>query len=245
MIAALLHNATLTALFLLATAGAAAATPIAGSGNLRTETRPVTGFTGIALALPGRVDLTLGEREALSISADDNLLAEIETVVEHGVLKIRWRDRIHVSRIKSIRIAVTTKSIDSLAISGSGDIVAAALRTGDLKVGISGSGDVKLPALAAAALSVSIGGSGDFSADGKVDSLAANIAGSGEIKAGRLAAQSVKIAVAGSGDALVWARDELYVTVAGSGDVRYYGDPAVKRVVVGSGSVKRLGATPA
>lgn len=245
MIAALLRNRTLAAFFLLAAAGAAAATTIAGSGNLRTETRAVTGFTGIALALPGRVDLTLGGREALSISADDNLLAEIETVVESGVLKIRWRDRIHVSRIKSIRIALTAKAIDSLAISGSGEIVATSLRAGDLKVAISGSGDVKLPALTAAALNVSIGGSGDFSADGKADSLTANIAGSGEVKAGRLAAQAVKISVAGSGDAIVWARDELHVNVAGSGDVRYYGDPAVKRTVVGSGSVKRLGSAPA
>ena len=245
MIAAVLRSTAFTA-FLAFTAGTAAAWgTLVGSGNLQTESRAVSGFTGIGLSIPGRVEITQGDRESLSITADDNLLAEIETVVERGTLKIRFRNSTSVSRIKQIRIAITAKAIDSLTVSGSGDIVAASLRTGELKVAISGSGDVKLSALTATAVTVSIGGSGDFSADGKADSLTANIAGSGDVKAGKLAAQSVKVSVAGSGDAVVWARDDLNVSVVGSGDVRYYGDPSVQRSIVGSGSVKRLGATPA
>ena len=245
MIAAVLRRFAFTALLALMAGSAAAWGTLIGSGKVQTESRAISGFTGIALSLPGKVELTLGDRESVSISADDNLLAQIETVVERGTLKIRFRDATNVSRFKQIRIAITAKSIDSLAVKGSGDILAPALRVGELKVAISGSGDIKLTALSATALSVSIGGSGDFSADGKADSLTANIAGSGEIKAGKLAAARVKVSVAGSGDATVWARDDLSVNVAGSGDVRYYGDPTVQRSIVGSGSVKRLGATPA
>ena len=245
MIAAFVRQFAFSALLVFIAGTAAAWGGITGSGNVQTESRAVSGFTGIALSLPGKLELTLGERESVSISADDNVLPEIETVVERGTLRIRFRGAADVSRFKQIRITVVAKAIDSLAVKGSGDILAPSLRAGELKVAIAGSGDVRLPALSATALSVSISGSGDFSADGKADSLTANIAGSGDIKAGKLAAQRVKIAVAGSGVAVVWARDDLSVNVAGSGDVRYYGDPSVQRAIVGSGSVKRLGATPA
>ena len=245
MIATLLRKTTFTALLLLAAGGAAAMGSLTGSGKLATEARVASGFTGIALALSGRVDVTQGDKESVSVTADDNLLPEIETVVEGGVLKIRWRDRVNITHSSSIRIAVTAKSIESLAVGGSGDIVSAALRARDLKVSIGGSGNVRLYSLTAAALTVSIGGSGDFTGEGAADSLTANVAGSGNIKAGRLAAQNVKVSVAGSGDATVWAKGDLNVSVAGSGDVKYYGDPAVKRAVVGSGSVKRLGTAPA
>jgi Putative auto-transporter adhesin, head GIN domain len=244
MIATHLRRFAFTTLIALV-AGSAAAATIAGSGNLQTEARAVSGFTGIALSVPGRVEVTMGERESFSITADDNILPHIETVVERGMLKIRWRDHVNVSRVKSIRIAITAKALDALNVGGSGDIVGTSLRTGDLKVNIGGSGNVKLPGLTAAALSVSIGGSGDFSGDGKAETLTANIGGSGDVKAGRLAVQGAKISVAGSGSTTVWAKNELTVNVAGSGSVRYYGDPVVTRAVVGSGSVRRLGATPA
>jgi Putative auto-transporter adhesin, head GIN domain len=245
MIATLIRKTTFAALLVLAAGSAAAMGSITGSGKMATEARSASGFTGIALALSGRVDLTQGDKESVSITADDNLLPEIETVVEGGVLKIRWRNRVNITHSTSIRIAVTARSIESLAVGGSGDIVSTALRARDLKVSIGGSGNVRLSSLSAAALSVSIGGSGDFSGEGSADSLSASVAGSGNIKAGRLAAQNVKVSVAGSGDATVWAKGDLNVSVAGSGDVKYYGDPAVKSAVVGSGSLKRLGTAPA
>ena len=245
MIANLFRTTPFTALLLLAAGAAAAMGSITGSGKLATEARGASGFTGIALAISGRVEVTQGDKESVSVTADDNLLPEIETVVEGGVLKIRWRNRVNIMHSTSIRIAVTAKSIETLAVGGSGDIVSAALRTRDLKVSIGGSGNVRLSSLTAAALTVSIGGSGDFTGEGTADSLTANVAGSGDIKAGRLATQNVKVNVAGSGDATVWAKGDLNVSVAGSGDVKYYGDPTVKSAIVGSGSLKRLGSAPA
>src|SRR5471032_2380359 len=54
----------------------------------RRETRPVTGFTGIALSAPINVELVQGDIESLVLEGDEAELAEIETVVEQGVLKI-------------------------------------------------------------------------------------------------------------------------------------------------------------
>ena len=72
----------------------AAAETLAGSGRLVTETRAVSGFTGISLAMPGHVEVTQGDTESLTVTADDNVLPLIETVVETAsACVIRWRDR--------------------------------------------------------------------------------------------------------------------------------------------------------
>lgn len=210
----------------------------------RKDTRNVAGFSALALDAPIDVDIVQGEAESLVLEGDEERLADIETVVEDGTLKIRMRARTHPWGHSKVRAHVAAKTLDRLAISGSGDIRAASLHAKDFAVSISGSGDVRIGALAAERLRVAISGSGDVSVAGKVERTDASIAGSGDLKAARLESREAKVSIAGSGDATLWARDSVQVSVLGSGDVGYYGDPSVQKSVMGSGSVKRLGAAP-
>lgn len=226
----------------LALMGAVAALAVSAA-DLR-ETRAASGFTAIGLAAPVNVDVVQGDAEGLVLEGDDKALAELETVVESGTLKIRPRSRKDVPGMSKVKVHVSARTIDGLRISGSGDIFAAALRAPTLKIAVSGSGDVRIGELDATTLDVSVAGSGDVLVGGKADTLSTSIAGSGDVKAGKLAARTAKVSIAGSGDVTVWAREHLSVSVVGSGDVRFYGDPDVKRSIMGSGSVRRLGATP-
>jgi hypothetical protein len=217
---------------------------VTGSGVSKTETRNVSGFTGIGLSVSGKVEIRQGNTEGLTITGDDNIVPLVETVVEGSTLKIRWADRNMSASFKELKIVVDAKTIESLSIAGSGDIRMDTLKTSKLKTSIAGSGDLLIKALDADSTTVSISGSGNFNVSGKTNSFEASIAGSGDVKAARLEANNVKISVAGSGDAAVWAKEALKVSVAGSGDVKYYGDAKVSSSVAGSGSVKRLGAAP-
>jgi len=208
------------------------------------ETRPVSGFTGISLAAPINVQLVQADAESLVLEGDEATLAEIETVVEQGVLKIRTRSSFDSRHMSKARALVTAKTIESLRISGSGDIKAALLRSADLKLAIGGSGDIRIGALAASSVDVSVAGSGDVEVGGKADTVSTSVAGSGDVKAGRLEARDATIKIAGSGDVAVWAKQSLSVKIVGSGDVRYYGDPAVTQTILGSGSLRRAGASP-
>jgi hypothetical protein len=188
------------------------------------EARQVPGFNGISLAAPIRVEVTQGDSESLVLEGDAKALADIETVVENRLLKIRLKQGVRALWSSKVRAIVTARSIDQLAISGSGDIAAPQLRGDSLKIAIAGSGDV------------SVGGT--------TGNLSTSISGSGDVKAERLEARSVTVSIAGSGDATVWARETLTVNIAGSGDVRYVGEPAVQKSILGSGSVKRLARAP-
>lgn len=206
----------------------------------RRETRPVTPFTALSLAAPIDVELDQGERESLVIEGPEDMVAAIETRVEGGTLELRMRPVVSFASGR-VRAHVTARAIGAIAISGSGNLACASLRSESLRVAISGSGDLRLGRLEAASLEASIVGSGDIRASGKVDRVGARIEGSGDLRAEDLEAREANVSIAGSGDATVWAREALTASIAGSGDVRYRGEPRVRRSVAGSGSVGRLG----
>lgn len=217
---------------------------IKGSGVMKTDTRNVSGFNHISLSIPGNVEIVQGSTEGIRIEGDDNIVPLVETVVEGGILKIRFAEKNMSIGTKTLKLVVNAKTVEGLSVAGSGDLHAAKLQSAKLKASIAGSGDVTITSLDADSLIVSIAGSGNFAAGGKAKTIETRISGSGDLKIGKLDANSVKVSIAGSGDAIVWARDSLTVSVAGSGDVQYYGDAKVSQSVAGSGSVKRLGTAP-
>ncbi len=218
---------------------------VEGNGNIKRQARQVSHFDGLALELPGKLELRMGDSEGVTIEADDNVLPLVETVVENGTLKIRPSKRNLNLRTKNLRIVVNARNIERLALGGSGSIAADALRAPRLDIDLGGSGDISVRGMESDAVTVSLGGSGDFKADGgKVRKLSVSIGGSGTVDMGRLQSDSASISVAGSGDATVWARNELSVTIAGSGDVKYYGDPRLSKSTIGSGEARRIAAAP-
>jgi len=215
---------------------------IKGSGVATTETRAATGFRNVALGVGANVEIRQGASEGLTITGDDNIVPLIETVVDSGTLKIRWASKGHYSTsYKGVAIVVNVRNIDSLSVSGSGDIHAAQLKTTDLRATIAGSGDISVGALDARSLSVQIAGDGDVTVAGRVEALDATISGSGDLDAAKLESRAVRITMHGSGDAAVWAKDTLNATIAGSGEITYSGKPQVTKTVAGSGSVNRAG----
>ena len=210
------------------------------------QNRPVSGFNAVRLSVPAKIELIQGGTEALEIEGSAEDLSKVETVVENGTLHIRTveRERKNWNWNPKLRITLNARNVDSLAISGSGDIQAKSLRTGALKLAISGSGDIRIPALESDSTVVAISGSGDVRLGGRTGSVTSQISGSGDLKAERLEARNVTVSISGAGDVAVWAREALQVRIAGSGDVRYFGDPSVEKRIMGSGSVKRMGASP-
>ena len=209
------------------------------------ETRAVESFNGVGVSAPITVHLTQGDAESLVVEGDEAALAQLETIVENGSLKLRQKTPEHVRLMGKVKAYVTAREIRSLAIAGSGDIIAKALRTGDVKLAIAGSGDIRIESLMAAKVHASIGGSGDIVVAGKADSIDGSVAGSGDLRAGSLEVGDAKVAVAGSGDIVLWAKNSITASIVGSGDVRYYGEPSVRKTsVIGSGSCRSLGASP-
>lgn len=225
--------------------GLAHADTVTGSGKVQKQARQVGHFTGVALALPGTVELHIGNTESVTVETDDNLLPLVETVVEDGTLRLRTARKDTNLRTRNLKIVVTARAIDRLALGGSGSIEADPLRGARLEFAIGGSGTLNVKAVEADNVAVKLGGSGDLRVGGgTARNLSVSIAGSGNVEMGKVKTSSASVRVAGSGDATIWVQDSLDATVAGSGDVNYYGDPRVSQSVLGSGGAHRVGPAP-
>jgi hypothetical protein len=217
-------------------------TRVAGNGNIKKQARDVGHFDGVSMGLSGNVELRTGSAEGITIETDDNLLPLIETVVDNGMLKIRALKRNTNLDTRTMKFVVTARQVNHLALGGSGDINADALRGGKLQIELGGSGTINVKAIEGDSLAVSLGGSGDLTAaGGSVKDLSVSIGGSGNVNLAGVRSGATSVNIAGSGQATVGARDALSVNIAGSGDVNYYGDPKVSKTVIGSGNINRKG----
>lgn len=218
---------------------------VQGNGTIKRQVRDTGHFSGVAVSLPGTVEVRTGSgQEGVTIETDDNLLPLIETVVEDGTLKIRNKHNT-ILRTRNLKIVVQARELDRLALGGSGTIDADTLRGPRVRFDVGGSGTIKIKHIEAEAVSVKLGGSGDLKGgDGTARNIAIAVGGSGTVDLGHVRSDSASVTVAGSGDATLWVRNSLSLTVAGSGDVSYYGDPQLSTSIVGSGKVRRLAAAP-
>jgi hypothetical protein len=216
---------------------------VTGSGTAATESRTVSGFQAIALRSSMKLVLRQGSREGIELRADNNLLPLIETrVVDRNgmpTLEIAARKGVSLSPKLPIVATIDLVTLRALAITGSGEVVAEALKTAGLALAITGSGDVRLKQLAADEVSAKISGSGDIELAGRTAKLSISISGSGDVNTRQLEADDVSVSVAGSGDANVNARKTLSVSIAGVGDVKYSGDAVVKSSIAGRGHVTK------
>jgi hypothetical protein len=195
------------------------ANTIVGSGKAVTEERSISNVNAVSLLGSGRMEVAFGERETLSITADDNLLAYLTSEVSNGRLTLGTKPFTSYTTRTPVVYKLTLKRMNAL------DII--------------GSGDATVNGLKAEKWVANIPGSGSISVDGAANDQHLTIAGSGSYKADNLNSKSADINILGSGSASVNVSDSLNVNIGGSGDVTYSGNPAkVTKQILGSGTVR-------
>lgn len=215
---------------------------IKGKGDTVTVTRTATGYSSIGLAMPATVYFTTADEYSLEIQGQQNIIDRIETRVKGSQLKIKLKNGVSIRNHEPIRVYVTAPAVNTLEISGSGDIYSDNTWTGqDLSIHISGSGNITISEIVADRFSASISGSGDMKVlagtAGRVD---LKISGSGNIEMHQVVAEEVWTRTSGSGDMYVQAQDLLDVTISGSGNIFYLGNPIINTHISGSGNIQRL-----
>ena len=210
-----------------------------GSGRLVSETREVSDFDRIVLSGVGRVILTQGEEEALEVETDDNLMEYIVTEVRSGTLYLEIETP-DATGINPTRLTYTLSVIDLVELrnSGSGNIEADSIETGDFVIDSDGSGNIVIDSLVANNLEVTFDGSGSIELSGEVASQTLRVNGSGNYQARALASDRVEIELDGSSNAEIRAEKSLEGELRGSGTITYYGEPVIDVEVLGSGRIR-------
>jgi len=202
----------------LVTNGCMGMNSIHGSGNIVSETREVSGITGIEVNGSGKIILKQGDTERLEIVADDNLMEHLSSDVSGSKLTLGTRNWVNINPTEKVLYKVWVKDLTSLGISGSAEVEADGVHTDSLLVAVSGSGDIRV--------------------SGEAGVQKISISGSANYEGGDLKSREASLVVSGSGKAVLAVSEKLDVQVSGSGDVEYIGTPEVTKSISGSGSVK-------
>jgi hypothetical protein len=230
------------------------------------EIRKVSGYTKITFRVPGKLYLKQGNAEKVELEGKAETLEKIETRVEDGRLIIgtkekwfnwSWGDE------DAIVAYVLIKEVDALSVSGSGDLIAQTVLTGDdMDLKVSGSGSLKAEVEVTGKVEADVSGSGDLEVRGKCKSLDSSVSGSGDVVSALTIAEKADLNVSGSGKIIakgssknveakisgsgkVLAAELITATcdvrISGSGDVEIHVTEALDANISGSGDIRYKG----
>ena len=228
-----------------------------------TEVRDVAQFNAIVSSLPCNLYYVQGNQQEVRIESTEEFAGKVLTEVEGGQLKLKLQEGRYPKLI--LRVFVTSPDIESLSVSGSGNLIhegvlhaskdlnlrvsgSGDIRTGDIdsrdfNAHISGSGSLRAATVSCAGAEVSTSGSGSIDIEALTASgnASARVSGSGRIRLHELAVDGdLGLRTSGSGGIVVNGRcRDVSATTSGSGSIS--GDlsyTSIQSHTSGSGHIK-------
>src|SRR6185295_8902409 len=153
-----------------------------------------------SLASHGSMDVKIsyGNSNSVVIEGDENLLPYVETSVENGRLLIKTKKNVNLKSTSKMVVYVSMTKINSLQLSGSGNIngEGAFSNPGKTDIGISGSGNIKLSFDSFGDLDLSLSGSGNMDLKSTAtNNISAAVSGSGNIECSDISSNDVDVKI--------------------------------------------------
>jgi hypothetical protein len=210
-----------------------------GTGNITTEERSVASFTSIVSSSDFDVAIRYSTTLSVTVEADENLQQYIRVYVENGDLKLETEQGRCLQSQERILVTVNCTYVESVVLSGSGDIDMSDFTVDYFNLDLTGSGDFSgSNIIVTKDVELSLSGSGDVSIDGKATNASYRLSGSGDIRANSMKVTNCDVVLSGSGNIYTYVLEYLKVVLSGSGDVYLYGDPAdIDQRITGSGKI--------
>jgi hypothetical protein len=233
-----------------------------GSGNVITETRAVSGVSGVNLSTIGHLIIEVSDTESLHIEAEDNLMDYIETDVRNGELTIRTRNKVNLKSTKPVYYHLTVTGLDTVMTYSSGNIEAPDLKAGRFSITVASSGSIQIASLEADTLTAKLFSSGNLTIgrlnartlNSEISSAGNLYIGGGEVKtqnvalnssgnytAGDLASNKAEMKLNSAGSATIRVIDSLKATLNSSGDLSYLVNPTLDATTRSSGKIIQVG----
>jgi hypothetical protein len=210
---------------------------IEGDGNVVAKERKVTPFDQIDVSGAFTVVLKQGEREAVTVEADENLHEIIIVKVVGGTLLIDSEQNIRQAKKREVQVTFT--ELDRVEISGAVTLKnESMLELKNLMIEGRGASTIDMQ-VAAGRLDCKFSGASTVNLTGHAEHFSVELSGASDLNTFDLDAANVHLVVRGAGDARIAASEYLNVSISGAGSVIYQGDPQIEKHISGAGSVKK------
>ena len=211
---------------------------IEGNRELATEQRSALPFSEVNSSGSFHVSIIPASETRLEVKAESNLLPYLVTQSNGTTLTLRFNEGYRIHEHYPVEIFVYTPDLQSVRLSGSGNVECGSFSPERMYVNISGSGNVAGD-FDTGELDAVVSGSGNLDLAGFATNTSFTVSGSGNINAQQMQQQYCTAHISGSGSIVTFASKTLNADISGSGNVLYLGNPAVSSHISGSGIVKR------
>jgi len=194
-----------------------------GNNNVISKKRKVNNFDAIHASNGLDVYLTQGDKNSITVEADENLHEIIITEVSNNTLRIKTEENIW--RAKSRKVHVTFTDVTSIkATSGSEVKSENTLQFNSIALSATSGADLELELKADHVDSSCTSGAGIELSGSTTDHITKASSGS-SIDAYNLESKNVEAGVSSGADIKVFALESLTAKASSGGDVRYKGNP--------------------
>lgn len=209
-----------------------------GSGNIVSETRTTGGFDGVRVGGGFEVDITKGETHSVIIEADDNLIRNIETNVNNGMLVIKSRNNSRNAHLKAI---ITTPELNRVDASASAnvDVKGAFTSPGDVHYEASSAADIKADIITPE-VNTNASSGGEITLTGRTRKFKGSASSGGVIDAKNLLSEISTADCSSGGTIKVFASVQLDASASSGASIVYKGGGKVKKSVSSGGSVSTI-----
>ena len=232
---------------MLAAAAAILTTPsckkVVGEGDLQTETRNITDFSGVSASIGGKIYYKIDPVYKVEITAQRNILDVIQATKINGHLLLKIKDGVRIKSNEEIIVNISAPTADYFHLSGTGDLIATGnIIATDIDMSISGTGNLTVASVSIGnKIKAAISGTGNINVlAGTAKNEELKISGSGKLLLEGVAAEKAETTISGSGDIKISVSQKLDATISGSGSVYYHGNPIISATISGSGKVRPI-----
>jgi hypothetical protein len=213
---------------------------IRGSGNVVTEARNVSNFTGVDVSGAVHVFVKQDSFFSAKVEVDDNLQPYVVVREEGGVLYVHQERNTSLDATHDIKVYVTLPVVEDLEVSGASRIISDnVLSSGDnIEISVSGASNVDLK-LKYPRVSADLSGASSVFLTGQTKELIIEGSGASHAKCFDLLSENVNVDISGATDAEVFASVKLDAEASGASHVKYKGGASVSQKSSGAGSVKK------
>lgn len=134
---------------------------IIGYGDVESEERDLTGFSGVSMTGTCKVFITTGESYSVKLQAQPQILDVMTTEVSSGILGIGFHPDYNIKTDEEISVFIIVPSLDFISLTGVGDFEINGEQQPGLDIHITGKGNVKAYGMGVADCNISISGAGN------------------------------------------------------------------------------------
>ncbi|MGE4289632.1 MAG: head GIN domain-containing protein [Salinivirgaceae bacterium] len=205
---------------------------VKGEGEVKTDVRELTGFTGIIAQ--GRFELALvqGGPEGVRIESNENLLEFFQTRIEDSMLYISMTADIR--KYSTLKVTVSVKELKKIYLLNEISLVSdRVIHFETLELFSGGMSRIDLE-LYASKLTLQLTDGTFASLKGFAEGMQAEIHDETELNAFELQVNKASILSSGFTEIMVHVKKELRLMVSGSSNVYYMGEPSIKERIFSS-----------